>query len=234
MKLQFIEQVRSQNENLWLLYSTGVIHSRGVVRKVDLAGSERERIDLPTGEPIEHFCIGAGGAILMVSSDRGVWQYSSGKTERITPLPPSLMPSLLISYGLGNDSPMSDYWNSGMVQGMGCPVRDRVLAMWSHSREIIILTSVSLMRFDCQRETWDILPLSHLIPKGIRMPACFAGNGDIILGTCLGEDGAKLTRIDARTGEISLPFTGRQVTGWRKIRATRIASCSAPGPGTWE
>ncbi len=213
MLMHLIETAALDGDTLWLLYSTGIFHPSGTLLSLNLSNRKRTEICLPSGGTIEQFCMVPDGKTLLASSGMELWQYSSGKIEFLTFLPESPLPELLDRYGLDNRSTMKDVWESGMVRGRGCPFfRDRILKMFANGQEILLLTSSSVMRYDCISGRWDVVRLTNLIPKAFRMPAVIPGDGFLFLGTCLGEDGGDLKRINMKTGAVDILYEGTQVT----------------------
>jgi hypothetical protein len=213
MSMHLIETAALDRETLWLLYSPGIFRPTGTLFSLNLSNRKQAEICIPSGESIEQFCIVPGGKILLASSGRELWQYSSVKIEFLTFLPESPLPELLDRYGLDNRSTIKDVWESGMVRGMGCPFfRDHILKMFANGQEVLLLTSSSLLRYDCISGRWDVVHLANLIPKAFRMPAVIPGDGSLYQGTCLGEDGGDLKRINIKTGAVDILYKGTQVT----------------------
>ncbi|MCK9592359.1 MAG: hypothetical protein M0Q91_10175 [Methanoregula sp.] len=211
--MHLIETAALGGETLWLLCSTGTFHPSGTLFALDVPNRKRAEISIPSSGTIEQFCMLPGGKIIIASSNRELWQYSSGKMEFLATLPESPLPALLDKYGLDNQSTIREVWESGMVRGRGCLLfRDRILKMFANGQDVLILTSSSLLRYGCVSGRWDVVSLPNLIPKTFRMPAIMPGDGYLYQGTCLGEDGGDLKRIDIKTGAIDILYEGTQVT----------------------
>jgi len=227
-----IETAALWGDPLWLLYSTGSHRPSGTLFFLDLETRQRTEIRVPTTGTIEQFAVLPNGETLVASSDRVLWQYSSGKLEFLSTLPESPMQELLNKYGLDNRSALKNTWESGMVKGKGCPFyHDRILNVFANSREILLLTSSSLLHYDCISNNWKVLALPHLIPKAFRMPAVFSGDGYLYQGTCLGEDGGDLKRINTKTGAIDILYDGHQVTS--VVRDPWDPDTTLYSTGTW-
>jgi hypothetical protein len=230
--MQMIETAALWGDTLWLLYSTGPLRPSGSLFSLDLETRQRTGIRIPTTGTIEQFAVLPNGATLVASSDRVLWQYSSGKLEFLSTLPESPMQELLNKYGLDNRSTLKNTWESGMVKGKGCPLyHDRILNMFANDREILLLTSASMLRYDCISDNWKVLALPNLIPKAFRMPAVFSGDGYLYQGTCLGEDGGDLKRINTKTGAIDILYEGHQVTS--VVRDPWDPDTTLFSTGTW-
>jgi len=213
MSIHLIETAVLDGDTLWLLNSTGSLQPSGSLFSLDLPNRKRAEISIPSSGIIEQFCTLPGGKIIVASSNRELWQYSSGKMEFLATLPESPLPALLDRYGLDNQSTLREVWESGMVRGRGCLLfRDRILKMFANGNEVLILTSSSLLRYGCVSGRWDVVILPNLIPKAFRMPAVMPGDGYLYQGTCIGEDGGDLKRIDIKTGAIDILYEGTQVT----------------------
>jgi len=232
MSMDLIETAAFDEDTLWLLYSTGSLQPSGSLFSFDLPNRKRAEISIPSYGTIEQFCTLPGGNIIVASSNRELWQYSSGKMEFLATLPKSPLPALLDRYGLDNQSTLREVWESGMVRGRGCLLfRDHILKMFANGREILILTSSSLLRYDYVSGRWDIVNLLNLIPKAMRMPAVLSGDGYVYQGTCLGEDGGDLKRIDIKTGAVDILYEGTQVTS--VMRDPWNTSSVLFSTGTW-
>lgn len=232
MTMQKIETAAHDGDTLWLLYSTGIIHPSGTLFSLDLQNKKRREIRIPSSGTIEQFSVLPGGNLLVASSDRELWLYASGKMEFLSTLPESPLPELLVRNGLDNRSTLKDIWESGMVRGRGAPFyRDRILSMFPNGREVLLLTSASLLRYDCILADWNVLALPHLIPKALRMPAVLPSDGYLYQGTCLGEDGGDLKRINIKTGAIDILYEGTQVTS--VVRDPWNPDTALFSTGTW-
>jgi len=232
MSLHFIESSVLQGDTLWLLYSTGVLHPKGRLFSLDLNTGQMEEITFPSSEAIEQFCILSGGAVLIATSNRELWQYSPDRVTFITRLPGSSLPELLEEYGLDNQSTLHKVFQSGMVKGQGCPIfRDRIHSLVPRDDGVMILTSSSVLEYNLASGTWKTVPLLHFIPKAMRMPAFSTNDGYFYQGTCLGEDGGDLKRINTKTGAIDILYEGTQVTS--VIRDPWNRDSALFSTGTW-
>lgn len=208
-----IESAAWSGDTLWLLSSTGLMRSCGTLFSLDLRKRTKKVLQVPTSGTVEQFLVLPEAKILVATSNGELWQYSLGKMEFLSPLPASPLPELLDRYGLDRRSMLDKVQESGIVKGKGCPIfRDRILNMFLDRHGILILTSASLLRYDLVSNTWNTVPLQHLIPKAIRMPAVLPGDGYIYQGTCIGEWGGDLKRVDIATGAVDILFEGTQVT----------------------
>ncbi len=232
MSLHFIESTALQGDTLWLLYSTGVLHPQGRLVSLNLTIGQQEEITIPSSGTIEQFCILPGGAILIASSNREIWQYSSKKMTFVSQLPESPLPDLLERYGLDNHSTMHKVQESGMIKGLGCPLfHDRILIMTIEGQKVMLLTSSSVLEYHQASGTWKTVQLHHLIPKAMRMPAFYSNDGYFYQGTCLGEWGGDLKRINTKTGVIDTLYKGTQVTS--VIRDPWNRHSALFSTGTW-
>jgi hypothetical protein len=213
VSIHLIETAALDGDTLWLLNSTGSLQPSGSLFSLDLPNRKRAEIRIPSSGTIEQFCMFPSGKIIVASSNRELWEHSSGKMEFLATLPESPLPALLDSYGLNNQSTFEEVRESGIVRGRGCLLfRDRILKMFAKGKEVLILTSSSLLRYGCVSGRWDVLSLPNLIPKAFRMPAVLSGDGYVYQGACLGEDGGDLKRIDIKTGAVDILYEGTQVT----------------------
>jgi len=211
--MQMIESAGWSEGLIWLLSSTGTIRPSGSLSTLNLKTRTKIEHQIPTSGIVEQFLVLPEHKILIAASNGELWQYTSGKMECLSPLPASPLPELRERYGLDDRSTLHDVQESGIGNGKGCPLfRDRILNMFRHDHEILILTSASLLRYDLISCIWNTVPLQHLIPKAIRMPAILPGDGYIYQGTCIGEWGGDLKRIDITTGAVDIHFEGTQVT----------------------
>lgn len=208
-----IESAVSSGATLWLLYRTGDIRPTGTLYCLNFGDGKLKEISVPSSGRIEQFCMLPDGKILLVTTDRELWSYSQRTMEFLSQLPESPLSDLNRKYGLDNRSTLANVWESGMVKGMGCPLFcDRIMKMFPQCDEVVILTSSSIVRYNCTSGNWKILALPHFIPKAPRMPAALISDRYIYQGTCLGEDGGDLKRIDMKTGDIEILYKGTQVT----------------------
>ena len=211
--MHLIETAALEGDTLWLLCSTGTSHPSGTLFLLDLRNRKLAKISIPSSGNIEQFCLSRSGKIIVASSNRELWQYSSGKIIFLSYLPECPLQELLDKFGLDNRSTLREIWESGIVRGRGCPLyHDRILKMFTNGQEFILLTSSSLLRYDYVSGRWDIVCLHNLIPKAVRMPAVLTDDGYLYQGTCLGEDGGDLKRINMKTGAIDILYEGIQVT----------------------
>lgn len=211
--MQMIESAGWSEGSLWLLSSTGTIRPSGTLYSLDLTTRTKTEHQIPTSGTVEQFLVLPENKILIATSNGELWQCTSRKMEVLSTLPASSLPELRDRYGLDNRSTLHDIQESGITKGLGCPLfRDRILNMFLDGHEILILTSASLLRYDLVSGTWNSVSLEHLIPKAIRMPAVLPGDGFIYQGTCIGEWGGDLKRIDITTGAVDILFEGTQVT----------------------
>jgi hypothetical protein len=232
MPLQMIETTLRQGDIIWLLYSTGTLRPKGKLCTLDLSTGARTEVLLPSAGPVEQFVPEGDGSILICTSSRELWQYSNGKAAVLASLPESPLPALFRKYHLDQHSTLKQVFDSGMVRGRGCPLfGDRILGMFAKDRDILILTSCSVLTWDHASGTWDVMPLPNLIPKAMRMPGVLAGDRCIYLGMCLGEDGGDLMRIDTRTGAVDILYEGTQVTA--VVRDPGNSPTVLYSTGTW-
>jgi len=211
--MQIIESAGWLEGSIWLLSSTGTIRPSGTLSSLDLKTRTKTERHIPTIGTVEQVLVLPENKILIATSNGELWQYTCRKMELLSTLPASSLPELRDRYGLDNRSTLHDIQESGIAKGKGSPLfRDRILNMFRHDHEILMLTSASLLRYDLASGTWNTIPLQHLIPKAIRMPAIFPGDGYIYQGTCIGEWGGDLKRINITTGAVDILFEGTQVT----------------------
>jgi hypothetical protein len=232
MSLQMIETALMQGDTLWLLYSTGTLRPVGKLCTLDLSSGARTEVLLPSAGAIEQFVPERDGSILLCTSSRELWQYSDGKAALLSTLPESPLAILLRTYHLDRHSILGQVFDSGMVRGRGSPlISDRIQGMFVDDRDITLLTSCSVLTWDRASGTWEVLPLPHLVPKAVRMPGILAEDCCIYLGTCLGEDGGDLKRINTRTGAVDTLYEGTQVTA--VIRDPGNPRTALYSTGTW-
>lgn len=211
--MQMIESAAWSGDTLWLLSSTGAMRPHGMLFSIDRKTRTMTEIQISTTGTVEQFLVLPGEKILVVTSNRELWQYSSGEADFLSFLPPSPLPELLDRYGLDNRSMLDEVQESGIAKGLGYPLfRDRILNLFLDGHEILILTSASLLRYDLVSGIWNTVPLKHLIPKATRMPAVLPGDGYVYQGTCIGEWGGDLKRINLTTGAVDILIGGTQVT----------------------
>lgn len=210
--MQMVESAVSSGDTLWPLYRTGDIRPTGTLYCLNFGDGKRGEICVPSSGRIEVFCTLSDGKILLVTSDRELWIHSQEMIRLLSNLPESPLSDLNGKYGLDNRSTLADVWESGMVKGMGCPLFHRIMKMFPIGDEVVMLTSASIVRYNCILRNWKILALPHLIPKAPLMPSTFVNDRYIYQGTCLGEDGGDLKRIDMKTGDIEILYKGTQVT----------------------
>lgn len=211
--MRMIETAAWSGDILWLLSSTGIVRHCGALFSLDLRKRIVTELRIPTSGSVEQFLVLPGGKILVALSCGELWEYCSEKMKFLSSLPASPLPKLLDRYGLDRKSTLENIRQSGMVKGQGGAFfRDRILNMFLDGNEILILTSASLLRYYLVSGTWNTVPLQHLIPKAIRMPAVLPGDGYIYQGTCIGEWGGDLKRINITTGAVDILFEGTQVT----------------------
>jgi hypothetical protein len=206
--MKLVEYAAFSGDTLWLLSPTGFSRPCGRLFSLDVRNRRLTELHIPSSGRVERFLVLPGGKILVASSGRELWEYSSGKMKFVSSLPASPLPELWGRYGIGKNSTLRQLWESGMIKGKGNPAGDRIHHMIPDRSGIIILTPASVLRYDLMTDAWNVVCLQHLVPRGLMMSAFFPGDGYCYQGIWNGEDGGDLKRINITTGAVEILYEG--------------------------